>query len=137
LRIAIRAAAQDDYPALLAISNTAQFEKSSFLERMLSRGAIDVACDGDHVVGFNAWNREFFSRPFIWLVVVEPAYRGQGIGTLLFAHAERACQGTRLYSSTNRSNVRMQRFHEQRGYRVCGELDLDPNDPEVFYCIDL
>ena len=104
---------------------------------MISQNSIDVACDGERIVGFNAWNREFFSRPLVWLIAVEPAYRNRGIGTLLFTHTERACKGTRLYSSTNRSNVGMQRFHERRGYRVCGEIDLDPGDPEIFYCIDL
>lgn len=137
LGISIRLAREADYPSILSISNTTEWEKSNFLARMLSRDAVDVACDGERIVGFNAWNREFFSRPLIWLVVVDPEYRGLGIGSLLFAHAEQACKGTRLYSSTNRSNIAMQHFHERRGYHVCGELDLDPGDPEVFYCIDL
>lgn len=137
LGITIRPATEGDYPAILTISNTTQWEKSTFLTRMLSRNSIDVALDGDRIIGFNAWNREFFSRPMIWLVVVDPEYRGRGIGSLLFANAERSCRGTRLYSSTNRSSTPMQRFHERRGYRTAGELDLDPGDPEVFYCIDL
>ncbi|MGA8532807.1 MAG: GNAT family N-acetyltransferase [Candidatus Tumulicola sp.] len=137
LGIGVRPATQTDYAAILAISNTTPWEKSDFLQRMLARNSIDVAYDAAGIVGFNAWNREFFSRPLIWLVVVDPAHRAGGIGSLLVAHTERACKGTRLYSSTNRSNVRMQHFHEERGYRVCGEVDLDPGDPEVFYCIDL
>jgi GNAT superfamily N-acetyltransferase len=137
LGVAVRSATQTDYAAILAISKTTPWEKSDFLRQMLSRGCIDVAYDGVGIVGFNAWNREFFSHPLIWLVVVDPANRAGGIGSLLYAHTERACKGTRLYSSTNRSNVRMQRFHQLRGYRACGEIDLDPGDPEVFYCIDL
>ncbi len=137
LGIDVRPAAQNDYAAILAISKTTLWEKSDFLRQMLSRNCIDAAYDDEGIVGFNAWNLEFFSRPLIWLVVVDPAHRAGGIGSLLFAHTERACKGTRLYSSTNRSNVGMQHFHEQRGYRVCGEIDLDPGDPEVFYCIDL
>lgn len=135
--IQIRAATEDEFPTILTISDTTQWEKSDFLKRMLARNSVDVACEGERVIGFNAWNREFFSRPFIWLVVVKPECRGGGIGSLLFAKAERDCKGTRLYSSTNRSNEATQRFHERRGYRVAGELDLDPGDPEVFYCIDL
>ncbi len=135
--IQIRAASANEFSTILAISNTTQWEKRDFLKRMLSRKFIDVAYDGERVIGFNAWNREFFSRPLIWLAVVKPQYRGAGIGSLLFAKTERDCKGMRLYSSTNRSNEAMQRFHERRGYRVAGELDLDPGDPEVFYCIDL
>lgn len=135
--ISIRGATQTDFGAIIAISNTTKWEKSDFLASLLSRHSVDVACEGNRVVGFNAWNHEFFSRPMIWLVVVDPEYRGRGIGNLLFVNTERACKGSRLYSSTNRSNEAMQRFHVRRGYRVCGELDLDPGDPEVFYCIDL
>jgi GNAT superfamily N-acetyltransferase len=137
LGIPVRTAAEADLDAVLAISKTTKWEKSDFLRRMLARGSIDVARAGERVAGFNAWNREFFSQPMVWLVAVDPRYRGEGIGSLLYAHCERACKGSRLYSSTNRSNEGMHRFHERRGYRLCGELDLDPGDPEIFYCIDL
>lgn len=135
--ITIRSATQADYPAIVAIGRSTQWEKSAFLALMISRGAVDVACKGTRIVGFNAWNRELFSQPMIWLIVVDPSERNEGIGGLLFSKAERDCKGTRLYASTNRSNVGMQRFYERRGYRPCGELDLDPGDPEMFYCIDL
>jgi hypothetical protein len=72
LAISIRSATAEDFPAILSIANTTRWEKRDFLTQMLSRGAIDVACEGGRIVGFNAWNREFFSKPLIWLVVVEP-----------------------------------------------------------------
>jgi len=137
LDITIRTATSEDYSAIVAISKTTLWEKSHFLKVMISRGAVDVASVGGRIAGFNAWNREFFSHPMVWLVVVNPDDRRKGVASRLFAKAERESTGTRLYSSTNRSNVAMQRFHEKRGYRVCGEVDLDPGDPEVFYCIDL
>lgn len=134
--IRLRPAADGDLRAILAIAATARWERSDFLRRMLGRNSIDVACDGERIVAFNAWNREFFSKPLVWLVVVDPEYRNGGIGTLLYARTERACRGERLYSSTNRSNVGMQRFHQRRGYRAAGEIDLDPGDPELFYSLD-
>ena len=135
--IGLRSAGESDLGAVLAIASTTRWEKSEFLRRMLAQKSIDVACDGERVAGFNAWNHEFFSKALVWLAVVDPAYRNGGIGSLLYARTERACRGERLYSSTNRSNAGMQRFHTRRGYRVAGEIDLDPGDPEVFYCIDL
>ena len=137
LGVRVRAAVAADLDAIVAISNTTKWEKGDFLRRMLAQDAIDVACVGDAVAGFNAWNREFFSQAMVWLVAVDPRYRGQGIGSQLYSSVERACRGSRLYSSTNRTNEGMHRFHERRGYRMCGELDLDPGDPEIFYCIDL
>ncbi len=134
--VEIRAATQLDLPAILEISRSTPWEKTDYLASQVSRGCIDVACEGDCVVGFIVWNREFFSKPFIWLTVVAPALRRKGIGTLLFSSVEKRCRGVRLYSSTNRSNDTMRQFFERRGYRLAGEIDLDPGDPEVFYCIN-
>jgi GNAT superfamily N-acetyltransferase len=134
----VRPAVAADLEAILALSHTTAWEKDGFLRRQLERDCIDVAYDSDgSIVGFVAWNREFFSKPFVWLIVVAPKRRGGGVGNLLFAHVERQCKGNRLYSSTNRSNRGMHRFLERRGYRYAGEIELDPGDPEAFYYLDL
>jgi GNAT superfamily N-acetyltransferase len=135
--ITIRRATGGDTPEILRIAHTMPWTQDEYLERQLAAGAVDVACDGDRIIGFIVWNREFFARPFVWLSVVDPKCRRRGIGSLLFAHIERACRGSRLYSSANRSREAMHRFFERRGYVRAGEVDLDPGDPEVFYFIDL
>lgn len=135
--ITIRRATGSDTPKVLRIAHTMRWRQDEYLQRQLGTDAIEVACDGDRVIGFIAWNREFFARPFVWLCVVDPEYRRSGIGSLLFARAEREGKGCRLYSSANRSREGMHRFFERRGYRRAGEIDLDPGDPEVFYFIDL
>jgi GNAT superfamily N-acetyltransferase len=83
------------------------------------------------------WNREFFEKPFIWLVIVKESHRRHGIGSKLLEVVESGCAGNRLYTSTNRSNATMAALLSRRGYRVVGEIDLDPGDPEVFYAVDL
>jgi GNAT superfamily N-acetyltransferase len=133
----IRTANDADLDGILALSRITPWNKEAYLRRQFQSGCIDVACENGTIVGFIAWNREFFSKPFVWLVVVDPVKRHGGIGTLLFAHVERQCKGERLYSSTNASNAAMQRFFERRGYRFAGETELDPGDPEVFYYLDL
>jgi GNAT superfamily N-acetyltransferase len=135
--IAIRRAADADTSEVLQIAHTMPWIRDESLQRQLAAGSVDVACEGDRVIGFIAWNHEFFARPFVWLCVVDPEYRSCGVGSLLFARVERACKGSRLYSSANRSRDGMHRFFERRGYQRAGEIDLDPGDPEAFYFIDL
>lgn len=137
LGIAIRRGVKADRTTILEIAHTMPWDKDAHLERQLSYGDVDVACEGERVVGFILWNHEFFARPFVWLCAVEPDCRHSGIGSLLFAHVERQNPGARLYSSANRSREGMHRFFARRGYRCAGEVDLDPGDPEVFYFLDL
>jgi GNAT superfamily N-acetyltransferase len=133
----IRTAEEADVSAILALAHTTPWDKDEYLRHQIGRGHVEVACEDASVVAFIAWNAEFFSKPFVWLVIVRPDRREQGIASRLFAAVEAQCAGLRLYSSTNRSNDAMQRLFQRRGYRRAGELDLDPGDPEVFYCIDL
>jgi GNAT superfamily N-acetyltransferase len=137
LGIQVRRANDADLHGILALSRTTPCNKDAYLRRQLENGCIDVACENGAIVGFIAWNREFFSKPFVWLAAVDPVKRRGGIGALLFANVERLCKGDRLYSSTNASNGAMHRFFERRGYRFAGEAELDPGDPEVFYYLDL
>lgn len=135
--VRLRRAAPADNAAVLRIAHSMPWSQDEYLHRQLAAGAVDVACQDDRTVGFIAWNHEFFSRPFVWLSVVDSTCRGGGIGSRLFAQVERACRGSRLYTSANRSRDKMHRFFAQRGYVCAGEIDLDPGDPEVFYFIDL
>ena len=112
---------------------TAPWDKTRYLERVLARGDVIVAELDGEILAYLVWNREFFSLPFIWLVTVVPEHRRKGLASALIASVEERCPGSRLYSSTNVSNVAMQQLLERRGYRRCGEVDVDPGDAEIFY----
>ena len=112
---------------------TAPWDKTRYLERVLARGDVIVAELDGKILAYLVWNREFFSLPFIWLVTVVPEHRREGLASALIASVEERCPGSRLYSSTNVSNVAMQQLLERRGYRRCGEVDVDPGDAEIFY----
>ena len=129
----VRVAAKGDLPAIRSLSKTTPWEKADFLKRQVDLGHVSVAVEQDIIYGFIVWNREFFEQPFIWLVVVDEARRRRGIGSKLFEAVEAHNSSGRLYTSTNRSNGAMAAFLTRRGYRVVGEIDLDPGDPEVFY----
>lgn len=133
----LRVATPSDVPRLLALVAQTPWEKNDFVRASVINNEVDVIDEGSGAIAFVAWNREFFSKPFVWLVVVDTAARRQGVAGQLFAHVERACAGSRLYTSTNTTNAAMHAFLLERGYVRRGELDLDPGDPEIFYSIDL
>jgi GNAT superfamily N-acetyltransferase len=92
------------------------------------------AVDGTGVVGYLVMDHAFFERGFVVMLCVHPEHRRRGIGQALMRHAEVACRTQRIFTSTNRSNLPMQRLLEGLGYRCSGMVeDLDPGDPEVFY----
>ena len=87
-----------------------------------------------HPVGFVVSNQTFFGYGFVETLATHPDYRHQGVGTALMRHIESVCPTDRLFTSTNASNIRMQRLCLSLGYRVSGYVDnLDEGDPELIY----
>ncbi len=87
--------------------------------------ALFVACEVD-VVGWAQINREAATllsdpRAEITALVVDEAARGQNIGKLLLAHAERWAKGRSLHIVRLRSNVKRtdaHRFYLREGYDI-------------------
>jgi ribosomal protein S18 acetylase RimI-like enzyme len=89
---------------------------------------VDGVAAGFAVIG------EFFSNPFLDLIVVAEAFRRRGVASALMSELERAYADRKLFVSTNVSNAPMRRLLEARGYLPAGQVDhLDPGDPELFY----
>ena len=79
-------------------------------------------------------NHGFFERGFVALIYVVPTHRRHKIGCDLFAECESRCKSTRIFTSTNESNLPMQLFLASRGYVLSGRVqDLDEGDPELFH----
>lgn len=92
-----------------------------------------VEMDGG-IVGYALMARSFFERPFIELVMIDPACRGRGIGLLLIRSLEADCASGRIFTSTNESNAHMRHVLEKLGYEPSGIVHhLDPGDPEIIY----
>ena len=129
----LRVASDEDLGEILTIARTTAWDKAEYLKRQSAGGNVVAARSQTEVAGFVVWNREFFSLAFIWLVVVAPRHRRQGVAGKLFDEVESRCVGERVFTSTNASHVTMQTFLERRGYRKAGEVDVDAGDPEWFY----
>jgi len=85
-------------------------------------------------VGYIIFSRSFFKRPFISLLTVHPAHRRHGVGSHLVRYVESLCPSEKLFTSTNQSNITMQKLCDKLGFLPCGHIEqLDDNDPELFY----
>jgi ribosomal protein S18 acetylase RimI-like enzyme len=134
--VTVRPAGPADVPAIAAVDPVAAHDdgRRLFIAERVAAGETLVALDGDAVVGYLVLDHAFFGRGFVAMLCVHPERRRQGIGRALMRHAERACRTERLFTSTNRSNLPMQRLLEGLGYGCSGMVDdLDPGDPELFY----
>ena len=76
----------------------------------------------------------FFEHDFLELLFVRPANRRQGVATALVQAVEAGAATPKLFTSTNQSNVPMQRLCERLGFEQVGVVEgLDEGDPELFY----
>jgi ribosomal protein S18 acetylase RimI-like enzyme len=83
---------------------------------------LDTVCEiakiNDDPVGFAVFDTSFFGYSFITLVIVNPQYRRKGAARELIEYIEINCTTTKLFTSTNESNITMQ--------KVCESLIHEP-----------
>jgi ribosomal protein S18 acetylase RimI-like enzyme len=127
----------DDLTALLQLNVwlTSQARQEQIIRESINGRTCFVArTSAGQPVGVITWNRTFFNRPFVWLLVVSPAHRRLRIGSKLLEAVEGVC-GDDIFVSTEHVNTAMQQLLERSGYTKCGELDhINPRgNPEIFY----
>ena len=68
------------------------------------------------------------------MLYVQQDWRRQGVGQILLGYLEKVCHTHKLFTSTNLSNLPMQRLLAKLNYRLSGVIhDLDEGDPELVY----
>jgi ribosomal protein S18 acetylase RimI-like enzyme len=133
-RLALRAGEPADAAALERMSTGPIAGKRRFIDESLQRRDVVTARAEGELAGYIIWDRAFFGRPFVWLLGIDPRFRRRGIGRRLLREFEVRCAGESLFTSTNESNLAMQRLLEAGGFVRSGRLEnLDPGDPEIFY----
>jgi ribosomal protein S18 acetylase RimI-like enzyme len=132
----IERATEADFEAICAVDEAGAGSRSrrAFIAQALGQARVAVARSDGSVCGFVVVEQNFFGNGFVSLLMVHPEHRRRGVATALMRIAERDCPTAKLFTSTNESNVAMQRLCERLGYVRSGYIDnLDPGDREIVY----
>ena len=140
MQVRLRLASDADKPAMHQLDGLVRggdVDRSALIHEAVASRRCLVAVARD-VVGYVVTApRQFFDRDFVELLVVHDDYRRRGIGRALLGAAVDRAGTSRVFSSTNESNVAMRALFTAEGWTLSGRLDgLDPGDPEVVYFID-
>lgn len=93
-----------------------------------------VGCIDESICGFLIFHQHFFGQFFVELVIVSPRKRRRGVAKCLLRYIEENCQTSKIFSSTNQSNLSMQEVFKTLGYVESGIIhNLDVEDPEIIY----
>ena len=134
--ILIRPAIEGDIEALCSLDLIARGEndRREFIRRAVSSGTCFVAVDEEQLIGYGVLDYNFYGNGHIDMLNVHSGRRRRGAGEALLRHMESLCQTSKLFTSTNLSNLPMQSLLAKLGYVLSGVIhNLDEEDPEIVY----
>lgn len=132
----ISPATEQDLAALIALDSIAVQEpqRCEAIRRWIEQKICFVLRREGKIAGYGVLHYHFFGCGFIELLMVDPALRGQGVGSALLAALQQQCRTEKLFTSVNTSNTGMQALLLRQGFVLSGQVDnLDDGDPELFY----
>lgn len=113
------------------IGNTS---RRNYIKKSIELGHCIIAKEDDEIVGFLIYATNFFECAFISLIIVSPSNRRKGYARLLIDKMMCLSPTTKVFSSTNRSNISMQSVFDMNGFIKSGIVEnLDEGDPEIIY----
>jgi ribosomal protein S18 acetylase RimI-like enzyme len=131
----LRLAQAQDVSAIVAI-DPHSLGRPEEIQALVRQQASLVAVEHGQIVGFLAIRPgHFYQRDFIDLLFVAPRCRRQGVGRALIRTALQNASTSRVFVSTNESNMPMRELLRSEGWSPSGVLTgLDEGDPEhVFF----
>ncbi|QHE61594.1 GNAT family N-acetyltransferase [Rossellomorea vietnamensis] len=103
------------------------------IEKAIRNQACMVIKEGK-ATGFLLFNTQFFENAFVSLIIIAPEERRKGYASSLLKYFEKNSPTEKIFSSTNQSNIEMQKVFQKNGYTRSGMIEnLDPGDPELIY----
>ena len=110
------------------------------VEECIHNGLVDVLCGGEEVVGVLRYNLFWQSIPFLDLIFIDEAYRGQGWGSKMMVKWEesmKAMEYPYVMLSTQEDET-AKYFYEKLGYRCIGAfLPPEQEADEIMYLKEL
>ena len=134
--ISIRPAIEEDIETLCSFDLIAQREdeRREYIRRVVRCGECYVAVKDGQVIAYGVLNYTFFYLGSIDMLYVDANFRRAGAGSALLKHLESLCRTSKLFTSTNLSNLPMQSLLAKTGYVLSGVIhNLDEGDPEIVY----
>jgi len=134
--ISIRLANESDVEAVCLLDLFARCEnqRREFIRRSVAAGVCFVAVAEDEVIGYGVLNYTFYHNGCIEMLYVHSNHRRLGAATALLRHLESQCETSKLFISTNLSNLAMQSLLAKLEYVLSGVIhNLDEGDPEIVY----
>ncbi|WP_164137574.1 GNAT family N-acetyltransferase [Stenotrophomonas maltophilia] len=132
----IREALPADVPALIALDSVAPHDpqRARQISDWQASGGVHVAERAGQLAGYLAIHHHFFGEAFVEMLMVARERRSQGVGAALLRHAIAQRGQRKLFTSTNASNIAMQRLLAASGFIDSGIVHgLDAGDPELIY----
>jgi len=134
--ISIRLAYESDVEALCLLDLVARCEnqRRELIRRSVAAGACFVAVAEDEVIGYGVLNYTFYDNGWLEMLYVHSDHRRRGAAAALLQHLESLCETSKLFISTNLSNLAMQSLLAKFEYVLTGVIhNLDEGDPEIVY----
>jgi GNAT superfamily N-acetyltransferase len=134
--ISIRPAIEEDIETLCTFDLIAhrETERREYIRRVVSCSECHVAIKDEQVIAYGVLNYTFYYLGCIDMLYVDANFRRAGAGSALLKHLESLCRTSKLFTSTNLSNLPMQSLLAKTGYVLSGVIhNLDEGDPEIVY----
>lgn len=132
----IRLTTNNDLSVLNHIDHVARddSERRSFIQDATNDSRAWTIEETGEIVGYGVVSHNFFGRSFIELIYIDEQRRSNGLGPTLISFLEGQSRSSDLFTSTNESNLHMQRVLEKLNYVRSGFINnLDLDDPELIY----
>jgi ribosomal protein S18 acetylase RimI-like enzyme len=108
--------------------------RREYIRKAIEEERCIVANDKNLIVGFLLFDTYFFECSFISLIIIRHTERRKGYATSLIEYFINISPTTKIFSSTNQSNQRMQEVFKANGFIQSGFIEnLDEGDPEIIY----
>lgn len=95
-------------------------QRRNYIKKAIELRQCLCAKENEEIVGFLIYNTNFFECVFISLVIISPSHRRKGYASLLLKYMMSISPTTKVFSSTNRSNIIMRKVFEKNGFIQSG-----------------
>lgn len=139
-KINLRTASKKDTSSVVAIDYALdkvehiEQKREQKIKKAILENECYVILTASSIVGFVIFDYRFFDQGWIELIIIDEKYRGKGIAGQAFELICKQSKTNKVFTSTNNSNIPMQKALTKAGFTFAGELiGLDDGDPELFY----